>query len=422
MNSQRSGGFSLVELLLIIAVVGTITSVSYVSISNSRSSAEQIKLESDVSSINQSVQLYRANGGSLNGVTAAADVIAKLQTHSDSASSVQRIGMNSNFLDRRVKARMQTAAETSSSAPRAVWSSTEQQFSIVTSGGNGVKEFYFDEDIGAAVADSGRTVMKASQDGGWVWEYSEAAPVASNTGASPGINVAPPSGLTGSPDLPFTNAWTITDPLGRVDVSDIYRQAGYASRLALVSLEGMEAYDLTTDAGRLAFMTELVRRAAEGDRAQTIIDRSTSSTGNGVQTFQQTYYFRPGDTVAAVVIPNGSFQNTYDRLLAGTTNSQTFPLTSLNLGTTSPPFYADQLASLGNDGYALEDLVADGKSDLDYDDIIFKATGLGQAENSTTREIDPRTYYPTRLQQLGRSGDWGALETALENAGIMPPN
>jgi hypothetical protein len=233
--------------------------------------------------------------------------------------------------------------------------------------------------------------------------------------------VAPPVALTGTPDLPFTNAWTISDPLGRVDVVDVYREAGYASRLALVSLEGMEIYDLSTPEGRLAFMTELVRRAAQGDRSQTIIDRSSSSTGNGAQTFQQTYYFRPGDTVAALVIPNGSFQNTYDQLLAGTTNDQTFPLTSLNLGTTSPPFYADQIASLGNDGYALEDLVANGSSDLDYDDIIFKATGLGQAENSTTREIDPRTYYPTRLQQLGKNY-WSNLETALEDAGIMPPN
>ncbi len=422
--SDRSGGFSLVELLLIVAVVGTITSMSYVSITNSRVTAENVKLENDVASVNRSIQLYLANGGSLSDAASLteADVVARLQRIADAGTSSKTMGLKSNFLDRRVRTQPETRAD--SQIARAIWNSSANppRFDVAYAN-SGVRFRFVDdnEDVTAAASEA-RTTTKDSQDGGWVWEYSDTTSLASNSGASPGINVTPPAGLVGAPDLPFTNSWTITDPNGRVDVSDVYREADYQSRVALVSLEGMEGYDLTTTAGRLAFMRELVRRAAQGDRAQTIIDRSRNSSGNGAQNYNETFYFRPGDTVAAVIIPNGSFQNTYDQMLSGTTTTQTFPLTTLNLGTDQPPFYANQVASLGNNGFGLEDLVANGNSDLDFDDIIFTASGLGEAENSTTREIDPRTYYTQRLAQLGRSNQWPALEAALIAKGIITPN
>jgi len=410
------GGFSLVELLLIVGVIGVISSISLVSISNTRLSAENTKLASDVASVNRSVDLYRANGGNASDATAD-EIIRRMQTVADADTAAAILGMRHNFVDRRVRVRPVNTS--SSDVARAIWDADNQRFNVEYSG-SGVK-FVFDEEmVSFAPVEEARAITSLrTQNGGWVWAFSDVPRITATGAGSPSVGSVPGTGLTGSPDFPFTNAWTITDPNGRVDVVDVYREAGYKTRLALVSLEGMEIYDLTTNQGRLAFMTELVRRAAEKDRAQVIIDRSITSGGNGVQEFSETYYFRPGDTVAAVIIPDGSFQDSYDRLLSGTTTDQTFPLTSLNMGTTDPPFYANQLASLGNDGYALEDIAGGG--DADYDDIIFKASGLGMPENSTTREINAREYYPTRLQQLGK-GYWNELESALETSGIITPN
>jgi len=93
------------------------------------------------------------------------------------------------------------------------------------------------------------------------------------------------------------------------------------------------------------------------------------------------------------------------------------------LGSSSAPFYQGQIASLGNNGYAIEDIAGGG--DADFDDLIFRASGLSKGEGAAFREIDPGTYYPTRLAQLGRNYWTGSfnggpsLQQALINAGII---
>lgn len=422
----------MVEILVVIAVMASISAMSYVTVTNVSQSSANAKLESDVRVLNQSVDMYRAivNSTNLSTITDPEDVLVELKSHASEDTAGKFVGASKHMMDMRVVAPRndpevwQSSAEAGTAQARAVWVPAEQRFVVRNSGAAGIKKFRFlRDDEGETLAASEERDRQSFKDGavatGWVWDYAYDENAGNQQIVSPQVNTAPVTGFIGRPDLPFGNPWTITDPLGRVDVSHVYREAGYQSRLALVSLEGMENYDLTSNEGRYAFMMELVRRAAQGDRAQTIIDVSQSSSGNGAQTFNQTYYFRPGDTVAAILIPNASFQTTYNQMQTKSTNNQTFPLTSLNLGTDQPPFYANQIASLGNNGYGIEDLVANGSSDLDYDDLVFTASGLGQAENSTMRTIDPYTYYPTRLRQLGRSGQWSGLQSALSNAGII---
>lgn len=249
--------------------------------------------------------------------------------------------------------------------------------------------------------------------------------------------------------------WTV-GPSGNIDTTYVYREAGYQSRLALFSLEGMgpEVYDLDTPEGQRAFLMEALRRILTGDRGQTIIDvTQTQSLGQSGQLAVSTTHktFRPGDTVAAIMVPNASVQQAWDALNAlgtlssGSTalqtlaqnNGQRFPLTSLsrenaaNGTNTNFPFYANQYASIGTDtnAYSIEDTRVSG--DQDYQDLIFKASGMTSPEDSFERTIDPATYYsnwdnPTtqtiehinKLDVVGTNGGM-TLRQALTAAGIM---
>ena len=57
--------FTLVEVLAVMAALAAITAMGYVAVSNSRTSADYNKLNSDVASINRSIQIFQSGGGSL---------------------------------------------------------------------------------------------------------------------------------------------------------------------------------------------------------------------------------------------------------------------------------------------------------------------------------------------------------------------
>ena len=281
-----------------------------------------------------------------------------------------------------------------------------------------------------------------------------------NLGVTPGTgnilgNVGNLPGYQGFPG----GYWTV-GPSGIVPVSYVYREAGYTSTLALFSLEGMgpDVYNLDTPEGQRDFLIEAIRRVIAGDRAQTIIDTTKDvSIGSGTPSNQlkvesnKEFVFRPGDTVAAIMIPNGTMAaalsalNNLGTLPDGstrlqnlaTTNGQVFPLTSLSRTNditntaTNFPFYANQYASLGSgtSAYAIEDTANGG--DSDFNDLVFKATGMTAPEGSTTNIIDPLTYYahwdnPTtttveninKLDAVGTNGGM-TLRQALTAAGVI---
>ena len=58
-------GFSLVELVLTIAILGVLTSVVVLRYGAQGTRVGELKLEADVRQLNQMVSLYKADGGSL---------------------------------------------------------------------------------------------------------------------------------------------------------------------------------------------------------------------------------------------------------------------------------------------------------------------------------------------------------------------
>lgn len=167
-------GFSLVEVVMLIAVLGVLATVAVTMVGSQRSAVSDTKLSSDISTLNHHVVMYLSDGGSLTGLTNPQTVLDKLkrsraqtdwQTHTGAVSG--------RLLDTRLKAIITNAANTSGS-PRAKWNSRTERFEITTGGGQAVTEFLFDEALRNTEygTDTTRRVGRVKYNGntrGWVW-------------------------------------------------------------------------------------------------------------------------------------------------------------------------------------------------------------------------------------------------------------
>ena len=429
-------GFTMIEVLAVLAALALVTTVGYVTVTNTSTTAQTSKLESDVDSINRSIQIFQSGGGSLAGLATTDDVLAKLKTKGDRSKT---LGVTSSSLDARVYAVNQTTAEAATSSKRAVWNSSLGRFQIATSGGVGVKEFRLNPDLASSspTTDTNRSSTKGVASGnGWVWDNAPAPDVAVAAGATPQTGVAD-LGQSVMVNLGLnTGSWTV-GATGQVTVGYGYREAGYSSRLALFSLDGMDIYDLNTDAGRKAFMLEAMRRIiAGGTQGQVIIDASKNTPGATTNTFT----FNPGDQVAALVIPNSDLQSAmtslanYNGTLANfsSANPQSSPLVSVaKNGIDIPSFYSKQFAMLGSNSstYAVEDMITTTSTTADYQDMVFTANGL-TANGAMNTITDPTSFYTSSTvlnmnqgwtwDKTNVNGSTQTLHNYLRSVGVVP--
>ena len=77
----RPRGFTLVEILITVGVIASLAGLAYVGLhANINAVSQRAKLPQDVATMNRAVETYLASGGSLDGVTSPAAVLAKLKT------------------------------------------------------------------------------------------------------------------------------------------------------------------------------------------------------------------------------------------------------------------------------------------------------------------------------------------------------
>jgi len=415
--------------------------------------------------INRAGETDVANGGSFSGSESTQQIVEKLKTVAEN-NGAGIVGISDALIDGRIEPVMQSLNEAGSTQLRAVaqWDSGRDLWYFRTGrpetgiSSQGVKEFRLNEALAAlAQTTEAREITKVASSGGWHWDWNPVAETERPVGWSPTI------GLEVASEQLFPGGYWTVGSSGVVPVSYVYREAGYSSRLALFSLEGMGStnFNLDTGEGQRQFLLEALRRIIDEDRAQTIIDVSkdkaiANSTDELKVVRDKPFTFRPGDTVAALLIPNtsfetakallesvgpiaegsnlletlakgqGDFNRDYVQDATGTRRDarQVFPLTSLirSPDAANPqdnfPFYADQFASLGTgtSAYAIEDI--QGGGDNDYQDLIFQANGISAPEGSITNTIDPETYYGSKLDVVG-SGGGMTLREALVEAGIM---
>jgi len=174
-RAPNRSGFTLVEVLIAIAILAVISAVGVMAVNKSTENAREAKLETDIVSLNEAVQVYLASGGDLSTASTPNEVLTKMKTIVSNAASKTSINpLTGSMIDRRLVAEMQTLSEAGTSKPRVYWNSTEQRFTLANSGGVGVKRFTFDNSL-ASVALQTETrdpgAMQFASTEGWVWDY-----------------------------------------------------------------------------------------------------------------------------------------------------------------------------------------------------------------------------------------------------------
>jgi len=224
--SHRALGFTLVEVLLVVVAISLITTAGYFTVVAVRDSARESKLQSDVKTLNASVQSYLANGGSLPSDTTAQGVLSKLKTRASATSAVKAMGLTGSFIDDRIEPVWQNAAEGASSQPRAVWNVTQQRFVLLQGGSTGIKEFRLNNALaGQTPAKEDRsTSLAAGTDSQWVWNYADNTNSTADPGAAPGTNpgagyIDPSAASAGQLSPPIFSPQGGTQPLSSFDMS-----------------------------------------------------------------------------------------------------------------------------------------------------------------------------------------------------------
>jgi LysM repeat protein len=193
-----------------------------------------------------------------------------------------------------------------------------------------------------------------------------------------------PEDVLASIQFEFESGYFTVQDSGLVTVDYLFDGGGYQGELAIFSLDGMEEFEL----GSEAFVYEAARRALSGIEEGHIVisdhlegarfdGQMLGEVGNwnsgdylGAKTFQM----RPGDEFGFMLVPSGRVETVFEN--PGIGGSET-PLFSMSTANPDDMFAMGQLVDVFGDGnaFAFEDLRIDGGSDQDYNDIVFQVRG-----------------------------------------------
>ncbi len=201
---SRSPGYTLIEVTMVVAIIAILSVGAYVVMKNVREDTKRAKLEQDVVTINNSIRLYSISGGSFDGVTDAAGMIAKLKTVASNGGKLA--ALRGSMIDQRLSF---ISAQEGDTPPFAVWNGPQHNFVITDDATDAIKEFTLSE---SAIPTNQATeirkpMMALNEDAGWVWAYT-------NTTRSP--KPAPtnrPSVVVNSPTPTTPETTQLTPPV-----------------------------------------------------------------------------------------------------------------------------------------------------------------------------------------------------------------
>ena len=168
--AQRKRGFSLLEILMVLAAMSTIGAIGIVQFGNTTNAAKSTKLQQDVAAVNRAVRTYVMSGGGLATLKNGTQVIERLKSVASSSQRSKIAGLRGSMLDQRLKAIPNLPGD----RPRAVWNDTKKTFFIQNTG-EGFSEFILDDTTTTPAQEDTRSMaLELDNKDKWIWKFNDA--------------------------------------------------------------------------------------------------------------------------------------------------------------------------------------------------------------------------------------------------------
>ncbi len=225
-TSRNNRAFSIIEALLVLAVMAAIGGVVMIAVSKTTQVAQTTKLDQDVAVLNSAVRMFKANGGKIANSWKVAKVLDELKTKADIATGTRIAGLRGTMLDPRIEAIDETFEEAGSGEPKALWDSVNHRFYVSKAPVRGVKRFAMNTAKAETGAESrARTVNLALSGGdGWVWNFTDNPSNTRNAPRSPDGSLAPNGNGSGNGSgnpLPPGGPLQLNPPVGTGGTYDL---------------------------------------------------------------------------------------------------------------------------------------------------------------------------------------------------------
>jgi len=207
--------------------------------------------------------------------------------------------------------------------------------------------------------------------------------------------------LEGIKGINFETGTFVVGESGEIGIDFLFDGGAFKGELGIFSLENL-SIDLESEESTIAFIRESADRALSSSELGHVVisDRTEGAKFSGKLGEQndwnsgeykgvKTFNMKAGDRFGVLFVPNGSVRNVADNpSLEGAQR----PLYSLGTANPEDEFHLGQIADVTGEGntFVMEDLRVDGKSDRDYNDIIFQVRGATGKAPHVSEVMDDR--------------------------------
>lgn len=157
----------MVEVLMVVGVIALLSGIGTVIVTDLRSNANQVRVNSGLKNLNSAVAAYLTNGGILPEDANINEVIAKLKTVKDTDVNDGSVGLNGSFVDRRLSVEQSDEFEVgirwNADRRRFEEDSSDQRFQIVL----------LDQESAIVAEERNGSTLQWGEN--WIWEFSEEA-------------------------------------------------------------------------------------------------------------------------------------------------------------------------------------------------------------------------------------------------------